>query len=369
MTPINKAVPAMRRRMSGRNAKMNEDRFTVKQRAALAALLKRVNQGRRTSERLTTAQLEARLALHDRYDEMRSQLRTLGYAQLRCRCLFDRSVIIASDFPFAAIEDAGYRVHGTRRLWKRLYRLSTKLTGRRSIREILVEHDPSSLWAPPFRITMIPKDSTGLMRDDLQSVVEFLPDFKLVLLELALDFPLDSVVDVAFVRKHLLSGKMRLSQATSSDRHYERWGSGKGGKAVRAYTKWETYTTRNEWEMRSRFLRRNGINDLFDIQRVPGILSKKHILFAEIDKAKLTARLRGSGLGATHQFDIVRQVTSREGSLWEALKYLRETVGLTNVQRLLSPLDNVNGAVSEALSDLARQWRTAPTQLRKKFQP
>jgi hypothetical protein len=350
-------------------AKMKEDPFTLKQHAALAALLKRVNQGRRASERLTAAQLQARLALHDRYDQMRSQLMTLGHASLQCSCLFDRSVITASDFPFAAIADAGYRAHGTRPLWKRLYRRSTKLTGRRSIRQIVVEHEPSSHWAPPFRITVIPKDWTGLLREDLQSVVELLPNCKLVLLELACDFPLDSIVDVAFIRKHLVSGKMWLGQAPSTDRYYRKWGPATGGKAIRAYAKWETYTMRNEWELRARFLRRNGISDLFDLHRVPEILREKHILFAEIDEAKLRARLSRSGVGTTQQTDIVRQVISRQTSLWEALKYLRATLGLKNVQRLLSPLDHVNRAVSDALADLSRQWQTAPTRLRSRPQP
>ena len=138
--------------------------------------------------------------------------------------------------------------------------------------------------------------------------------------------------------------------------------------ALRAYAKWETSSMRVELELHARFLRAKQIKDIFDFQRLAGILARRHIWFAQIDEKKLAARLRRNGINAQRQREIVQQVKSRESSLWETLRYLRRKVHLKNARRLLVPVSDVNRVVEDGLRTWAAQWPTVPTRVGKKVQ-
>jgi hypothetical protein len=334
---------------------------------ALETLLRCINAGRTVSQRITLKMLLALLTLQQRYDEVRRECRKQGRcAGLACKPKADRVVLTATRIPLPALEDAGYRALAPRSLWKRQYGFITRLKGPKSIREIRIEHERNAHWLAPFRITLIPRDESGLLPGDFRMLLELLPDFKLVLVEIAFDFPLDSILDVDFVSRHLLSGKMWLKQAVNQDKYHVKWGAPTGSKAVRAYAKWEVSAMRVELELRAPFLRSRKINDIFDFYRLPAILAKDHIWFTQIDEAKLVARLRRNGMDMEEQRALLQQVKTREGSLWETLKFLRRTLRLTNVRRLLRPLDEINEVVEQGLRTWAAQWPAAPTRLGKK---
>jgi hypothetical protein len=337
-----------------------------KERAAQEARPRWLNSGRRVNEQITRKMALARLTVEERYDDVRKWLRKRGvYTPLACEAKFDRVVFTTTKLPVALLNNARYKLGVTKRLWKRLYRHSTELKGVDSIRRIYVEHGPNAHWAAPFRVTITPKDGSGLLPGDFLSVLEILTDFKLVLIEVAFDFPLDSIVDVEFVRRRLLSGKMWLKRTVGADKYHQKWGQRGCSKAVRAYAKWEASTLRVELQLHARFLRRKQIKDVFDFQRLPAILLKNHIWFADVDQSNLVARLRRNGIERGKEMEILKQVRARVASLWETLKFMRQALHLTNVNRLLRPLDAVNGVVADALVRLAAQWPGSPTRLGK----
>jgi hypothetical protein len=179
-----------------------------------------------------------------RYLAERHQRREAGnYEALRCLVKLDRIVITAIAVSLQALCGIpGYRAKKTKQLWRQLYREVTRIYGTGSIREIIVESGPNAGWLPKFRITIVPRDPTGLRFEDLRFVLELIPNFKLVLVEIALDFPLDCIVDTPSVRRHLLCGKTRMRVGGTA--LHERWGSARSAKVVRAYAKFEASSFR-----------------------------------------------------------------------------------------------------------------------------
>jgi hypothetical protein len=57
-----------------------------------------------------------------------------------------------------------------------------------SAMKFLLESQRREAWLPPYRLTLYADDKTGLLPDEVFSVLEVLTDFKLTLLELAFDF-------------------------------------------------------------------------------------------------------------------------------------------------------------------------------------
>jgi hypothetical protein len=334
-----------------------------KKRAAGETLLRLMNASRKGTQRLTLKTLFALLSLQERYSETRKRLEKKGgYEQLTCECKLDVVILTASHFPFAAFKDLGYRVPAPEGLWRQRYSFVTRLKGTKSIREINVEHGPNKPWLPPFRITIIPRDASGVVVQDFQSILELLPDFKIVLLEVALDFPLGSLIDVDYVRKHLLSGKMNLPCGT--DPFHQRYPG--ASRTIRAYAKWESDKSRWEMALGSRFLRGEEIEDIFDFQHLGEILAPKYVLFARLNRTKVLNVVDKGRFTARRKAEIRAALKAREGSLWETLRYLRQNVGLKNTQRYLIPLTETNDVVKEALKKWAAVWPTAPTRLGKK---
>ena len=293
-----------------------------------------------------------------RYLAERSDLRRDGnYQPLRCHVKLDRIIITAREVPLQELgRIPNYRARPPRRLWKQLYREVTRIYGTGSIRKIFIESVPNVGWLPKFRITIEPRDETGLLFQDLALILELLPQFKIVLLEIALDFPLDSIVDTSFVRQHLLCGKTWMRLGGTGFR--ERWGSARSNKVVRAYAKFEASSFRIEFQLNSRFLRKHGINHASDFAQLATILSSHHICFAKLDDNKLREHLRRSALPHKTRAELLKAVAKSRKSLWSTLRLLRQKWHFVNVRRLLSPLPEMNGIAIAALNQWATQWQT-----------
>jgi hypothetical protein len=175
----------------------------------------------------------AERSLRRRYMDERSDRRRAGnYEALQCTVKLDRLVLTAIAVSLQALcAIPGYRAKKTKSLWQQLYREVTRILGTGSIREIVIESAPNARWLPKFRITIVPRDLTGLLFEDLRFILELIPNFKLVLVEIALDFPLDSIVDTSFGRRHMLCGKtwMRVGGTAL----HEKWGTFRSSKVVR----------------------------------------------------------------------------------------------------------------------------------------
>jgi hypothetical protein len=299
----------------------------------------------------------ARDLLRRYLDERRNLRRAGNYAPLRCTVKLDRIIITGREVPLRELgKIPGYRAKPARRLWKKLYREVTRIYGTGSIRKIFAESGPNVGWLPKFRITIIPQDTTGLLLEDLRLILELIAEFKLVLFEVAFDFPLESVMDTAFVREHMLCGKtwMRVGGTAL----HQRWGSARSAKIARSYVKTETSSFRIEFQLNARFLRKHGINHTSDFSRLATILPRHHIYFASLDGKKLREYLKRSRVSHKTQTEILKAVAESRKSLWSTLRLLRRKWHFVNARRLLTPLTEMNALVVAALNEWATQWQT-----------
>jgi hypothetical protein len=313
----------------------------------------------RTTQKMKTT---ARKLLRFYLDERRDLRRTGNHQPLSCVAKPDRLVFTTNALPLQALCNIpGYRANKPEQLWKHLYRFVTRIRGTGSIREVVVESAPNVGWLPRYRVTVIPRDETGLLFDDLRFILELIPHFKIVLVEIAFDFPIRSFVDPSYVRRHGLFGKTWLR--AGANELYERCGSTRGSKLVRWYVKFEVSQFRIELQLHARFLRQHGINHTSDFPKLAAILPVRHIHFASLNEAKLRKHLLRTVPSANRRADIFRAVATRKKSLWATLRYLRQNARLTNVRRLLTPRVSINTLVRNSLEDWARQWPSAPNRL------
>ena len=312
-------------------------------------------------KKLTLSQRRAIIALALRYWNLREGLRETGqYQPLTCVCKIDRLVLTTRDLNLKPILGAGgyhAKTLGPKRLWKQNYSLAWRLTGSNSIREVVIASEPTAPWFAPYRVTIIPKDSTGIQPEDLRPIWEVLVEPKITLLEIAWDFPADCLVDLAYVQQFGLFGKTRFVPSSGNPFH-QKCGS-TGSKLVRAYVKWELFCFRIELELHTQFLRRHGINQPSDFWKLAYVLAPDHVKFAQISGRKLARSLQKRPLSVQEQEEILATAKRKARTrLWTALRYLRqEPARLQNVQRNLDGIKEVNGPIRMAAEEWARQWR------------
>jgi hypothetical protein len=228
-----------------------------------------------------------------------------------------------------------------------------------SAMKFCVDSERLEEFLAPYRVTLYADDRTGLLPGEVLSILQVMPGVKLTMVELAFDFSPISPVTRAFVRRHAVFGKSQRDLSASNPAG-DWWGTRKGSKRVKSYYKREVCAQRVEFELHSRFLRHS--SDVFDFARLAELLARGHVLFARLDDQKLAHRLRNSRLRASKTLQILRSLGDRERDLWVALRYLRRTVGLKNVRRLLVTLP-VNRLIREALEAWAAKWPKKPQRL------
>jgi hypothetical protein len=314
-----------------------------------------VRQGRGPKELL------ASIKLAERYRKEREHLRhNGGYDDLKVQVKIHRLELTVDGpldrFPWKELEKLpGARLLPPKRLWNRTYQAMQILRCAGSIREIIVQSQRRNQWAAPFRVTLIPR-SDGVDRKDLDTVVELLPNFKFATIECAIDFPIRSIVDMRFVREHVLLGKLR-PRIVGDHPAYDTWGSRKSGIYVRVYARFPTGALRIEFEFHSRFLRKHLINDtLRNLRALAKILPDHHIVFSRLDEERLRRRMQLARFDRRRAGNVVSQVRDRRELLWGVMRYLRRTVGLTNARRLLKPLP-INREIRKGFERWSREWR------------
>jgi hypothetical protein len=323
-------------------------------------------QQRRLGKKFTAKKRAATIALAEMYEVLRERLRDSGrYEPLTCVCKIDRTVFTTKTLSWKAILGIpGYIAQNPTPLWKRDYRFARRIRGTGSISEIVIESEPTASWFAPFRITIIPRDDTGLRYGDLRLLLELLPGVELKVLEVAWDFPSGCVVDLDYVRRFGLFGSTWIEPGTNP--YHDKWG-GVGSKVVRAYFKWDTFQFRIELELHVQLLRRLGISDVFDFRKLVVALIPDHIEFSQLDDGKLAHALDLTGLPQHETSTILKRVKQKaQTSLWAARRYLREKAHLDNRQRLLVPVPDMNRVIREALEKLIAQWPAGPARLGKK---
>lgn len=323
-------------------------------------------QQRRLGKKFTAKMRAATIALAGMYERLRERLREGGrYEPLSCVCKIDRVILTTNTLPWRAIRGIpGYAPHEVKSLWRKDYRFAQRISGTGSISEVVVEFKRTAAWFPHFRITIIPRDETGLRYYDLRSLLEVLSNFELRVVEIAWDFPSGCVVDLDYVRRFGLFGSTWMQPG--SNPYHDKWG-GVGSKIVRAYVKWNIFQFRIELELHVRLLRESGISDPYGFRKLVAALVPHHIDFAQLDEVKLVHALRLGGMRLDERRAVLQRVKQKvQVSLWDALRYLRQKAHLRNVQRLLVPIPEMNRAIREALERLVAQWPVRPKSLRKK---
>jgi hypothetical protein len=323
-------------------------------------------QQRRLGNKFTATMRAATIALARKYEVLRERLReSTRYEPLTCVCKIDRVILTTDTLSWQAIFGIpGYVAQDPYRLRRQNYRLAQRFRGTGSIREFVIEYDRTASWFAPFRITIIPRDKTGLKYGDFRLILELLPGVELKVLEVAWDFPSDCVVDLDYVRRFGLFGSTWMEPG--SNPYHDKWG-GVGSKIVRAYLKWETFQFRIELELHVQLLRKLGISDVFDFRKLVAALVPDHIDFSQLDETKLARALHRSGLSLAERLSVLKRAEQKaQVSLWSAKRYLTEKAHLKNTDRLLVPVPEMNRAVREALEKLVAQWPVRPAQLGKK---
>ena len=310
--------------------------------------------------------LLAGLAFEEIYAATRLELEQNGlYESLTCAGKIDRVVATASDLSLDALAAiSGYEIKKPRSLWHKSYRTATPIRGPRSIREVIVESDPAKPFYPRYRVVIEPRDVSGLEAQALASILERLTNPKIQLVEVAFDFPFESIVDTEFVERYGAFGKSG-PHSVGQIPAYDSWGSRKGSKFVKSYYKPEISGHRVELEFHAPDLQRYGIADVFQFPKFAKLIPEHHIFFGRIDHPALLRRLVGEEYPEDQVREIRRKVKNLEWNLCAALNYLRKDVGLKNVRRILVPLDDMNRVVREALSKWGAEWRADSAQLRR----
>jgi hypothetical protein len=343
----------------------------AKMEAALEALKRRYHdtcaQVRGTRKHGQGKRLLAQLAFEAYYIANRQELRESQlYDVLTCDCKIDRVVVTASDVSLDAIAGIpGYERKKPRPLWGQSYRVATPINGSGSVRHVVIESERTKPCFPRYRIVIEPRDDSGLQAQDLTLILGLLTAPKIQLAEVAFDFPFGSVVDTEFVENHGVFGKSNPRRVGRIPA-YDSWGSRKSAKLVKSYFKAEISAHRVELEVHAPDLRRYGINDAFGFQKFAKILPGHHIFFGKLNHPALVRQLVRDGFSPEQIRAIRNKVRNLEWNLSAALSYLRKDVGLTNVRRILTPLNDVNLVVRQGLEKCLAQWPARPTRPGKK---
>ena len=175
-------------------------------------------------------------------------------------------------------------VEGYRTVWDTRVRQQT--TCKTFVRCRHLKHDESGTkvfwqyarqhaWLPEWRLTLIGDDRTGLMPRDLQLLLTRCVDYRLVLLEIAVDFGMAAGVDSSFIERHGLFGKSRRRSDRGGVAQL-RYGGRNSDTLIRCYRKAELGAFRVEVELHSRLLRMERIRKLVDIPKVSSVIVPNH---------------------------------------------------------------------------------------------
>jgi hypothetical protein len=209
------------------------------------------------------------------------------------------------------------RVREYRHLWNRT--------------RVFVQYQPCFPTPFPFKVTLISDDRRNLTRREILEVLRQFGEYRLLLLEIALDCGPESGTDLEFVRQHALFGKCRPN-ASRSRATKAVFGSRKSTKFVRCYHKDELDVFRIELQLNSAWLLRFRLRTLEDVRELPNLLCPSHIRFVQTDWTRLRAYLLRRGSNAD---EIIQRAKAASLSIHGVLKFLRTIVKVQNAHRFL----------------------------------
>jgi hypothetical protein len=216
--------------------------------------------------------------------------------------------------------------------------------------KIFVQRKPACSWLWPLKITVIPDDTRGLSRTDLDSLLRAFTGVRFLTAELAIDFRKHSGVDEKFVLRHGLFGKSQPVEPRFENGI--RFGSRLSSTHVRAYAKDSISAYRVESELRREWLSHHQIRRSGDLASLVDLIVPGRVQFVRVDWPALTRHMSAKSIAPD---GILREARAREASIHETLRYLRTRVGMANLYRFLRPLP-VNKEIQKAVEDWSSQW-------------
>lgn len=220
-----------------------------------------------------------------------------------------------------------------------------------SATRVFLQYCPERSWLKRWKITIVPDDTKGLDRAELEAVLKHCRYWRLLLLEVAIDFPLSSYVDRPFIEAHAVFGKSRLQ---NNDRRPEqlRYGTRKSGKLVRCYPKEKLGVFRVEVELHSSVLRRMEIRNVYQLPQAASAIFPEHFELVKIDWLRLRRYL--SKRFAQRGRAIFLNARGHASSIRGAMRYLSRRK-ICNVHRFLTPM-RLNKKVTAALCRWERSF-------------
>jgi hypothetical protein len=211
--------------------------------------------------------------------------------------------------------------------------------------QLFLQYKKQQPWLPPAKVTLIGSDYTGLQGAELRKILHEFPNYQLLLVELAFDFPAPSVVDLAFVRRYGVFGKSR-PEVNPRFPELLRYGTRLSKKLIRVYWKRELNSHRVEVEMHSSLLREHQVESIYQLTEfLPGQLPS-HLRFVRMDWVRLSVHLYRCDLPVAK---ILRKAKERSRSIHGLMSYLRNHIGISNPHRLLKDMP-LNADVARALN-------------------
>lgn len=215
--------------------------------------------------------------------------------------------------------------------------------------KIGVAYQPLHSYMPQAIYNVSPPDG-GLWRRELDDLLELVPEYRFTKIELAHVFRADSVVNLAFARKHLVVGK---SQRSDDPRypHMLYFGSRTSPVFARCYTHPTNHSFKVEPEFHRVWLDKHGVRTTADFTKLAQ-LARKHVAFYQLNPLKASAAFARMGVPVA---STLRKVIAREHDIYKVLDFVRHDLGMANALRVYAPLVT-NSRVKHALELWAERW-------------
>jgi hypothetical protein len=272
--------------------------------------------------------------------------------RLTCRVKFDRFQVLAQ-LPVGArppeisgyqvVRDSFVRSQTTTQTYARVRELLNPTSGT----QIFIQYHPALPGLSPFKLTLVSDDRKTMPLEEIRRILGRFTRHRFSLVEVAWDFQPTSGIDLCFVRRCALFGKSRrnISRLYALSALY---GSRKGQKLVRCYSKKELNSFRVELELHSAWLRRYGISQLEDLRKLPASLFPNHFRFVDLDWKRLEKCLLHRGLQAAQ---IIEEAKQKSDSIHGVLWFLRRSAGVNNAHRFL-----VDGYGNQTIQESLKKW-------------
>ena len=214
--------------------------------------------------------------------------------------------------------------------------------------KVFLQYQPLKGWLKPWKVTLVSDDASGLSRDEIKRVLKYCKSYRLLLVEVAIDFSSSMGINKKFIRSHAVFGKSRRRAYTKENDLY--YGGRKADKLIRCYEKPKVGAYRVELELHSGLLRRHSISALDDLVRLPALVCPKHLQLVDLDWSRLRRHLANK-IGSSSD-GVIAAARRRRTSLSRLRQYLRRK-GVANTHRFLVPR-TMNKDVSRALKEWVR---------------